>query len=181
MEPEHVTYFLFLRGINVGGHHKVPMVVLRKELINLGLGNVRTILNSGNVVFESTNASSSDLQSEIENHISGIFGFSIPSLILSKQELSEVIENNLFEAIPVDENIRLYITFFKNLPVKDLEFPVISEDKSFRILGKHQKALYSVLDLSIGKTVKGMEILDKIFGKGLTTRNWNTVIKLFQL
>jgi len=45
-------YVAFLRGINVGGHHKVPMADLRKELEKLGFENVMTLLNSGNIIFE---------------------------------------------------------------------------------------------------------------------------------
>lgn len=181
MVTGQMTYYLFLRGINVGGNHKVPMAVLKKEIEGLGFGNVRTLLNSGNVVVESTYASSSILQSEIENHLSEIFGFPIPSIVFSKEELSEVIDNNPFEELAVDENTRLYITFFKNPPNKKVELPICSEDKSFRILKSHQKVIYSVMDLSLGKTTKGMEILGKIYGKDLTTRNWNTVKKVFLL
>ena len=47
-------YVALLRGINVGGHHKVPMAELRKELENLGFTNIVTILNSGNVIFETS-------------------------------------------------------------------------------------------------------------------------------
>ncbi len=57
----------FLRGINVGGHHKLPMAELRNQLATVGCEQVQTLLNSGNVVFETKNTNIQDLEASIEN------------------------------------------------------------------------------------------------------------------
>jgi uncharacterized protein (DUF1697 family) len=65
-----ITLIGFLRGINVGGHHKVPMEELRKNLSELGCENVRTLLNSGNFVFETDQADIQNWQAKIESSLS---------------------------------------------------------------------------------------------------------------
>lgn len=175
--PENnLTYIALLRGINVGGHHKVPMTELRKEMENLGFSKVVTLLNTGNVIFETQQAT--DLETKIEAHLQKVFGFPVPVLLRSFEEFLEITENNPFENIKINENIRLYVTFLKNEPKNKLSLPYLSKDKSFRIIEARLKTVFSVLDLSKGKTVKGMDDLELIFGKDITTRNWNTVIKL---
>ena len=71
-------YVAFLRGINVGGHHKVPMIDLRAELEKINLKNSITILNSGNVLFESDEK---NLENKISEHLEEKFGFHIPVII----------------------------------------------------------------------------------------------------
>jgi len=76
-----MKYVAFLRGINVSGHHKVPMAELRKELTKLGFTNVITLLNSGNVIFESSSDDAELLEKTIAEHLEKVFGFQIPVLI----------------------------------------------------------------------------------------------------
>lgn len=64
-------------------------------------------------------------------------------------------------------------------PIDD--FPVVYDDGAFIILSIMGRAIASVLDLSLTKTVKGMEALEKLYGKDITTRNWNTIIKVSKL
>ena len=74
-------YVAFLRGINVGGHHKVPMADLRKELEKLGFENVETLLNSGNIIFEAISNNEGNLEKKISAHLEKSFGFPIPTVI----------------------------------------------------------------------------------------------------
>src|SRR5690554_3905423 len=165
-----------LRGINIGGHHKVPMAALRKEMENLGFSKVSTLLNSGNVIFETPEATA--LEIKIEAHLNKIFGFSVPVLLRSFEEILGVVKSNPFEAIEVNENTKLYVTFLKNKPKNKLNLPYISKNESFKIIAVGNKMVFSVLDFSKGKTVSGMNNLEQLFGKEITTRNWNTIIKL---
>lgn len=175
---KHTKHIALLRGINVGGHHKVPMAELRKEMENLGFSKVITLLNTGNIIFETQETA--DLETKIEAHLQKIFGFPVPVLLRSFEEISDVAESNPFENIKINENIRLYVTFLKNEPKNKLSLPYLSKDESFRTIEVRGKTIFSVLDLSKGITVKGMDDLEKIFGKEITTRNWNTIVKLIQ-
>jgi len=74
-------YVAFLRGINVGGHHKVPMADLRKELEKLGFENVETLLNSANIIFEAISDYEENLEKKISAHLEKSFGFPIPTIV----------------------------------------------------------------------------------------------------
>ena len=173
-----ITFAGFLRGINVGGHHKVPMEELRKKLSEIGCENVRTLLNSGNFVFETDQADIQNWQAKIESSLSQSFGFAIPLILRTKNEISDLIRQQPFHKIDFHKDIRLYVTFLKNEPEINLTLPYFSQDNSFQIISISDRILCSVLDLSVTKTTKGMDELEKLFGKNITTRNWNTILKI---
>lgn len=169
-------YIALLRGINVGGHHKVPMERLRSELEKLGYSRIVTLLNSGNVVFEAH--ATADLETQIEKHLQHVFGFPIPVLLRDFEGILAIAKSNPFENIEVTGNTRLYVSFLKTATKRDLTLPHLSQDGSFQIIAVKNNTIFSVLDISKGKTVKGMDELEQLFGKEITTRNWNTIMKL---
>ncbi len=168
----------FLRGINVGGHHKVPMAELRDTLTEIGCENVRTLLNSGNFVFETAQSNIQLLENIIEESLSQSFGFPIPAIIKTKKEISDLISENPFQTIKMHKDIRLYVSFLKNTPEIKLTVPYFSDDRSYKIISFQNNIVLSTLDLSITSTPKGMDDLEKLFGKNITTRNWNTIMKV---
>ncbi len=167
-----------LRGINVGGHHKVPMAELKSLLTNLGCDNVKTILNSGNIVFETKKKDIAGLERVIESTLAKNFGFSIPVILIAQKQITQLVNKDPFAGIDVHKNIRLYISFLKDTHKVKLTIPYLSNDQSFSIIDIEDKIIVSVLDLTISNTPKGMEDLEKLFGKNITTRNWNTILKL---
>lgn len=173
-----MKYVGFLRGINVGGHHKVPMAELRTLLGKMGYGNVETLLNSGNIIFESDATDAQELELVIEEVLLKTFGFAIPVVIRTHQEICELVEVNPFKELNIHPDIRLYVTFLKSESSATLTLPYISPDQSFRILSVQNRIVCSVLDLSVINTPKGMDDLEKLFGKNITTRNWNTLSKI---
>jgi uncharacterized protein (DUF1697 family) len=169
----------FLRGINVGGRHKVPMAKLREELKKLGLLDPRILLNSGNFVVETNEtASVSGLAEKIEMHLSQSFGFAIPVILKTSNEIETLVEQDPFAAVTVHKDLRLYASFLKEEPSIALDLPYYSDDKSYKIISLKNKTILSVLDLSISNTTKAMKDLETLFGKNLTTRNWNTISKI---
>ena len=173
-----MTLTAFLRGINVGGHHKVPMAELRDKLTEIGCENVRTLLNTGNVVFETNQTDIHALEAKMESHLCDAFNFPIPLILRTKDEIDELVKENPFEKIEVHKDLRLYVSFLKDEPTVALDLPYYSKDSSYKILSVNDRIICSVLDLSTTKTVKGMEELEKLFGKNITTRNWNTIMKV---
>lgn len=172
------TYIALLRGINVGGHHKLPMADLRKEMVKLGFKHVKTLLNTGNIIFEGVSGREDLFEEEIAAHLEGVFGFSIPVLIRRDKEILELVKARPFTDVEVTKQIRLYISFLKEPPEDKLKLPWISEDKSFRIIDVLDRTVCSVLDLSVTKTPKGMDALGKLFQGTITTRNWNTILRI---
>lgn len=171
-------YVAFLRGINVGGHHKVPMAKLREELAKLNFKKVVTLLNSGNVIFESGNNDLNDLENTISTHLEKTFGFPIPTIIRRSEMIINMTEKDPFKNEALTKDIRWYVSFLKNDIKIDLQLPWESDDGSFRIINLDGRTVISVLDLSISGTPKGMEAFERFFGKDATTRNWKTIKRI---
>ncbi|WP_108840603.1 DUF1697 domain-containing protein [Aquimarina sp. Aq78] len=171
-------YVALLRGINVSGHHKVPMAELRKEMENLNFEKVITILNSGNIIFDSTKGDAKSLEKMISDHLAKTFGFPIPTIIRKSEMMYDLLDRDPFKDILVTKDIRLYVSFLKEDVETDLQLPWTSDNNAFKIIDKIDKTIVSVLDLSITKTPKGMEVLERYFGKHITTRNWNTIKRI---
>ncbi len=173
-------YVAFLRGINVSGHHKLPMADLKAELGKLGFKNVITLLNSGNVIFESETNDNDLLENKISDHLTNRFDFPIPVIIRKAEMISDLISHNPFKDIVITEDIRLYVSFLRQGVTNTLGLPWSTDDNSYQILSFIDQTVVSVLDLSITKTTKGMEALEKLFGKDITTRNFNTIKRIAQ-
>ncbi len=106
----------------------------------------------------------------------------MPVVIRAATDLQELIKSNPFKEIEVHKDLRLYITFLKNrIENSPLKTPWSSEDQSYQILDFTSSEIISVLDVSEKKTTEAMKILEDTLGKDLTTRNWNTVIKIGKL
>ncbi len=173
-----IKYLAFLRGINVGGKKKVPMSDLKNTFELLGFTNVRTLLNSGNVVFEGSKTDSSTLETELNK----AFGFDISVILRTADEIKKLINSDPFKGITITPDTRLYVTFLKEKSKSNLKIPYVSPDKNFKILKVTDGEVISVLTLSPAfQTTEAMGALEKEFGKKITTRNWSTVIKIAAL
>ena len=86
-------YAAFLRGINISGKNKVPMADLKKGFESLDFGEVKTYLNSGNVIFSSDKEDIEKLTKQIETMIIEQFGFEIPVFVISQERLEEILLN----------------------------------------------------------------------------------------
>lgn len=86
-------YIAFLRGINISGKNKVPMADLKKEFEKLGLIEVKTYLNSGNVIFSSDGDDISNFTNLIKAMLKKQFDFNIPIFVISKEELEDILQN----------------------------------------------------------------------------------------
>jgi uncharacterized protein (DUF1697 family) len=171
-------YVALLRGINVGGHHKVPMADLREELKKMNFENIVTLLNSGNIIFDTTDGNLEELEKRISNNLEKRFGFSIPTIIRDAGLIEELFNRTPFQNINVTKDIRLYVSFLKKKAKLDLQLPWTSVDKSYTIIETVDKTILSVLDLSVSNTPKAMGELEKFYGTDITTRNWKTIERI---
>ena len=89
-----MKYIAFLRGINISGKNKIQMDTLKKDFKELGFENVLTILNSGNIIFDSFYTDKLIIQSNIEEMIKARYQFDIPTFVISYDELSELYNNH---------------------------------------------------------------------------------------
>jgi uncharacterized protein (DUF1697 family) len=175
-----IQYVAFLRGINVGGV-TVKMDKLKKVFEAIGFSNVKTLLASGNVLFSAPSASQSALVKKIEAKLDTAFGRAIGVLVRKIEELRRLAEANPFAGIKVTPQTRLYVTFLSEKTTSSLKIPYISSDKNFKIIRATENEVYSVATLSPNsRTVDLMSILEKEFGRKVTTRNWNTIEKVLK-
>ena len=176
-----MEYAAFLRGINVGGNKKVPMSDLKKVLQSIGFSNVKTLLNSGNAIFEAEETGEEKMTKLLEQSLQKKFGFEVPVLIRTLEELNRLATKDPFKGIKITPETRLYVSFLSEKPQSKLTLPYQSPDKTYKILSASPREVCSVLTLSPNtQSTDLMSILEKEFGKKITTRNWNTITKIVQ-
>lgn len=171
------AYVAFLRGINVGGH-TIKMDDLKKKFESFGFKNVKTLLASGNVIFETSEKDVTALKKKIEEKLKAVYGYDIETMLRSENQISELIHSDPFQKIPVTKMTRLYITFLAEKPNSTLQIPYISPQKDFTILKVTDDVIVSHLELIARGTIDAMNIVEKEYGKKVTTRNWNTVLRI---
>lgn len=174
LQSQSDTYAAFLRGINVNGRHKVPMEELKSLFLKTGFTAVHTFLNTGNVLFTSKAlVDEKQLENELEKH----FGFPIPLIIISAEELLLCVKENPFDNKSVLKGLKFNISFLKKAPT-EVKLPISEDTGSIQILACGKNFVYSQVDTNVNKTVKLMALLEKNYGKNITTRNLNTIQKM---
>jgi uncharacterized protein (DUF1697 family) len=177
-ENPETSYLAFLRGINVGGR-KVLMGELKNAFESLGFKNVKTLIASGNVAFDTPKADLEALSDKIGEKLKETFGYEIGVILRTAENLRKMVVSNPFKNVKVIPGVKLYVTFYLEKPKTGSEIPYQSLKKEFRVLKVSDGEIFSVVDLSQGgRTVDFMNVIEKEFGKKVTTRNWNTITKL---
>lgn len=177
------TYAALLRGINVGGAKKVPMAELRALLTELGHGDVRTHLNSGNAVFTTVLTAPEDrIARALETAIEKRFGFTVDCLVRDHAYLSAVAEACPFPAAEL-EGRQLHANFSSG-PLDPDRFAAL--DRASYLPEEFQlgdRVLYLYAPDGLGRSKLGEALSRPALNKGLTvtSRNWNTVLKLIEL
>ncbi|MEU9763402.1 DUF1697 domain-containing protein [Streptomyces sp. NPDC047985] len=175
-------YAALLRGINVSGHKRVPMAELRTLLTELGHGDVRTHLQSGNAVFSSPSDDENLLAAELEGAIEERFGFPVPCLVRDGAYLAAVAAACPFPAAEL-EGRQLHVTYFGR-PVDATRFDRIAAadhlPEEFR-LGDRALYLYAPDGLGRSRLADALSRPSLAPGVTATSRNWNTVVKLVEM
>jgi uncharacterized protein (DUF1697 family) len=176
-----VRYVALLRGINVGGHAKLPMADLRALLTSLGHSDVTTYLQSGNALFSSERESPSELAREIEAGIERDLTLRIPVLIRTHDELAAVIAENPFPA-GAQNPTRLHVGFLSK-PVLPEQLNGIDAQRyapdEFKV---GDRAIYLWYPNGAGRTKLTANVWERHLGGVIATaRNWNTVTTLKSL
>ncbi|MFV9549995.1 DUF1697 domain-containing protein [Algibacter sp. PT7-4] len=172
------TYIALLRGINVGGHKKVPMAMLREALVKVDLINVKTYIQSGNVIFQSSEKNTKALEIKIQEAITTNFGFEVPVLVLTLNALKQI-----FNTCPFPEPVKTnsYFMFLYSAPNQDLVKQV--EQLSF----PHERfvitnsAIYFHCSVGYGKAKCSNNFFEKKLKITATARNYKTMVKLLSL
>lgn len=171
------VWVVLLRGVNVGKAKRVPMAELRRLLEGLGCTDVRTLLNSGNAVFGAPAARTpaqlaADLARELHAHL----GLDVPVIAVRESDLDAIVRGNPL-SFGVDDHPRLLVAFTaeaRALAALDAIRPLLAKGEQLEI---GAKAAYLLCANGILDSRAGEALLGKA-GRGATTRNWATVLKL---
>ena len=171
------TYIVLLRGINVGGHRKVPMADLRELLFNLNFLDVKTYIQSGNVVLNS-NDNSKTVRSKIENAISSHFGFTVVVIVKSPIEFQDIFNASPFSK---EEKEKSYFMLLDANPNKDIvsELSELTyENETFKIT---ENCIYFFSSVGYGRTKFNANYFEKKLGVNASARNYKTMLKLLEM
>ena len=173
-----MTAFVSLfRGINVGGNHLVKMTDLKALHEVLGLRNVTTYIQSGNVVF-TCDTDAPQLQRNIEQAFVEKFGFHGHVLVRSSSELQNIVAKNPFQNQPSKELKWIAVMFLATQPDSTAQedlFKTYNGPEEIFILGKE---VYLYYPEGMGRSKLTNTFLEKKLRTSGTARNWNTVLKL---
>ncbi|MBV9159706.1 MAG: DUF1697 domain-containing protein [Candidatus Kaiserbacteria bacterium] len=172
-----MKYAAFLLGINLGGR-TVKMADLKNAIESLGYKDVKTILASGNAVFSGTGTPRA-VERKLEAALEKKFKFQIGVIVRTMPEIQKMVQADPFKKVKMTKDIRRYVTFLAAKPASRHSKPL---EKGYELLKLTDGEAYTVLDLSkSAKTPDVMLFLRKILGKKITTRNWNTILKVAAL
>lgn len=173
-----------LRGINVGGHRKVPMAELRTVLTDAGFDDVRTYIQSGNVVVVGGPATTAEVSVLIASAIADRWGFEIPVVVRDAGALPDVLRRSteLFPVIDADRHDKLvHVGFLTATPspsaVAEID-PDRSPGDSVVVDGEHLHVSYGA---GAGTSKLTGDYLERTLGVSVTMRNLTTVRKLIDL
>jgi len=175
-------YISMLRGINVGGQKRVKMADLKIVYESLGFINVKTYIQSGNVIFESTTSNVGKFKRNIEHNIEKAFGFYVSVIIRSKEEFESIIKRNPFVIQgSAEDDTKLLVTFLTDAPPESIAKTVqqfVTKPEGLVVRGKE---IYLHCPNGYGKSKLSNSFLERKLSVTATTRNWKTVKKLYEL
>ncbi|MCK0161541.1 DUF1697 domain-containing protein [Allomuricauda sp. F6463D] len=173
------TYIALLRGINVGGQKKMKMIELRAVMAEEGFQNVKTYIQSGNIVFDCDETNQEKLENIIVNAIWQHFGFNVTTLVIKYDKLKRIVQSNPFTSVNYVE--KRYYVMLKRPPedllvkdFKELHFP----NEDFHLT---DTCVYLLCNEGYGKAKLNNNLIEKKLNVEATTRNEKTMKKLLQM
>ncbi|MGB7842599.1 MAG: DUF1697 domain-containing protein [Salinimicrobium sp.] len=173
-------FVAILRGLNVGGERKLPMDELKELFLKLGYSKVRTIMQSGNVIFEAE-AKEEEISKAVENAIFETYNFKVPVICRSAEDLQKSVTENPFFEDAAAELERLHLTFLKELP----ESKKLEKLKEYNFYPDEFLVREKNIFIYCSGKYSDSELSNTFFEEKLkvpaTTRKWETVLKLAEL
>ncbi len=173
------TWIALLRGINVGGKNILPMKDLVLLLLKLGFEGVKTCIQSGNIVFRSSNKKRNEIAQRIATAIESNYGFRIPVLLLSVVEFQQAINENPFPAA-TDNPKTLHLFFLAEPPDTPNQAALNDLKLANEKFVLTQRMFYLHAPQGIGRS-KLAKRVEKLLGVAVTARNWQTVCKVAEM
>ena len=174
-----IRYALLLRGVNVGTKNGLPMAELRAMLTKIGCTDVETYVQSGNAVF-GTKLGAAELTQAIEEALERYMGRPIATTLRTRKQMKAIIEANPF-AKAVTNPAYLCVTFLSNAATRSEVAPLHAQSfkpELFQVAGKE---IYTWHPKGQGRSPLASALQKLPLRGAVTTRNWNTVLKLQEM
>lgn len=175
------TYIALLRGINVSGQKMIKMAALTELFSTLKFTNVKTYIQSGNVVFQDKGKDVTALEKKITKGIKDTFGFDVPVLVLNADTLPSILKNNPYLKKKNTDIEKVYLTFFNgNYDQNVLDILAAGDYKGDEFSIKDQ-VIYLHLPNNYGNTKLNNNFFESKLKITATTRNWKTMNELLKI
>ncbi|WP_299556915.1 DUF1697 domain-containing protein [Seonamhaeicola sp.] len=172
------TYIALLRGINVSGQKKIPMAELRELLAKSGFKKVQTYIQSGNVVFQSSETDKGALALKMHSAIKSHFGFEVPVLVLTPKDLKQIFGDCPF---PQEKKENSYFTMLYTTPDKGLVEEASKKTYPNEEFVITPKCIYFYCDIGYGKAKFCNNFFERKLKTTATARNYKTMVKLVEM
>ncbi len=174
-----MRYIALLRGINVGGH-QVKMDHLRTLFGDVGLTNVRTYIQTGNVFFDTDDGDPERLTRAIEEHLHAALGYAVPTCLRTISEVERTLALDPFKDERVTPAMRLNVVFATNPIPTALTLPVWSAKRDMEIRQTTEREAFVVWYLKDGRPPTSATFLEKTLGGKVTSRFLHTTAKILE-
>ena len=174
-----ITFIAFLRAINVGGHAVVKMTDVRDAFAVAGCGNVRTYIQTGNVVFDASEKTIGSLLQKVRGRMKRLLGHEPGVAVRTLAELEGLMKSSPFRKMKNDPKVKLCVAFLANKPSRTPTFPLVSDKEQLEAISMKN------LDVFIVSRRKPngwfgfpLAVIEKEILVPATVRNWSTVTKV---
>lgn len=175
------VYISMLRGVNVGPHNRMRMDQLRTSFEALGFEQVHTYVQSGNAIFKTTKKSPLALSKRIEERILADFGFAVPVITKTREEVGRTIDANPFLKERGTDLSKLHVTFLSQAPLEAALKKLTAVDAGLDKFRHSGEAIYLHCSNGYSDTKLSNNFIEKTLAVRATTRNWKTVNKLYEM
>lgn len=174
-----MKYAAFLRGINVGGRTSIKMEALRETFAAQGFHNVKTYIQSGNVVFESDETDEASLTARIEAAIERDF-FKTNVMVRSIDKLRDIIAGNPFAGEEFEDRL-FHVVFLAEKLSDEKAALLLSNNSETERYAVREREIYCLLRNGTADSLLGRKYIDNKLKTPATARNWRTVNKILEI
>ncbi len=175
-----VKYVAFLRGINVGGKNMIGMETLRELFVSLGFEGVKSLINSGNIIFETRKAANENLSAKIEKAIKSGLSLDVSVMVRSMPEVAELLAKNPFEN-KQKEGQDIFVVFLAGKLSADQEKLLLSQNRQSEMFAVDGPNVFCLMDRGFPDSLLGKKFIDNKLKTPATARNIKTVRKAVEM
>ncbi len=175
------TYIALLRGINVGGKNKIKMANLRLLLEENGFKNVQTYIQSGNIVFNTSEENKRELENIIAEIIKKNYDFEVPVVVKTGEEIQSILTNNPYKNQEDLNSNKIYFVLLKKQPSEENKEILNAISFTNESLEINPNCVYLRCALGAGKAKCTNNLIEKKLKVAATTRNYKTMLKLQEM